>query len=145
MYSNDITLEVPSKVGIVKVGVEAQTYADSIVNESYVIVPESDYTISRIILYNLCPMIMTYSYTEQNEVDMPDTGIIMGQDGNTYNLTTKYYRIVGKDSNNKAILYEMTLDKEYVFKMYFNTKVNNTTKYYKYNTSNTWEEITVEE
>ena len=145
MYSKDITLEVPSKVGIVKVGVEAQTYADSIVNESYVIVPESDYTISRIILYNLCPMIMTYSYTEQNEVDMPDTGIIMGQDGNTYNLTTKYYRIVGKDSNNKAILYEMTLDKEYVFKMYFNTKVNNTTKYYKYNTSNTWEEITVEE
>ena len=74
-----------------------------------------------------------------------NSGIIMGQDGNKHDLQTTYYRIVGKDTNGKAILYEMTLDKEYVFKMYFNTKVNNTTKYYKYNTSDTWEEITVGE
>ena len=68
-------------------------------------------------------MIMTYSYTavtnpNGSTTDVADAGIIMGQDGNSYNLTTKYYRIVGKDSNGKAILYEMTLDKEYVFKMY---------------------------
>lgn len=136
MYTKNITLGVPSMVGVVNTKEEAQTYADSIVNDSYVIVPESDYNVSRTILYNLCPMIM---------VSNGNSGIIMGQDGNKYDLQTTYYRIVGKDTNGKAILYEMTLDKEYVFKMYFNTKVNNTTKYYKYNTSNTWEEITVGE
>jgi len=136
MYSKDITLEVPSMVGVVSTKEEAQTYADSIVNDSYITIPESEYNISRTILYNLCPMIM---------LSNGSSGIIMGQDGNTHDLQTTYYRIVGKDTNGKAILYEMALDKEYVFKMYFNTKVNNTTKYYKYNTSDTWEEITVEE
>ena len=150
MYSKDIIMEVPSMVGIVKDKKEAQIYADSIVDDSYVIIPESAYNISRTILYNLCPMIMTYSYTEVtnangSKTDVADTGIIMGQDGNSYNLTTKYYRIVGKDSNGKAILYEMTLDKEYVFKTYFNTKVGNYVKYYKYNTDGVWEEISVKE
>lgn len=150
LYSKDIIMEVPSIVGIVANKEEAQAYAGGIVKESYVIVPKSDYSISRTILYNLCPMVMLYKVDIiENEdgtvTETPVVGIIKGQDGNMYDLQPICYRIVGKDTEGKALLYEMTIDIEYVLKTYFNTRVNNPTDYYKYNVNGVWEAITVEE
>ena len=150
MYQKQIDLVVPVMVEIVRTKAQAQALADNMVDSNYIIVEESHYNVSRTIMYELCPLIATYSYTttvnpDGTEVYTPDSGIIMGRDGVKYNLTPTYYRIVGRDSDGKAILYEEKMDDRYILKMFYNSKTNNTEQYFRYNSSGSWSEITVEE
>lgn len=144
-YEKTLYFTTPRLGGIVTKTSDVQKYADTIVDQTTIIIPES--TVSPIITMNYedCCMIFVGVLVKY---DATDNSIIRGQDGNWYHLTGECYRIDGSkeklDSNGnvmtkpngdtiyEAIIHKINIDEEFVFRTNFTQKSANTTQGYKY-------------
>ena len=135
----------PRLGGIVTKTSDVQKYADTIVDQTTIIIPES--TVSPILTMNYedCCMIFVGVLVKY---DATDNSIIRGQDGNWYHLTGECYRIDGSkekldskgdvmtkpngDTIYEAIIHKIDIDEEFVFRTNFTQKSANTTRGYKY-------------
>lgn len=110
---------------------DVQAYADSIVQPTIVEIPASKYIQDTTMTYDDCPLIMVATGVNTS------SEIIM-QNGTGVDLGTKAYRIDGYDSTtNKAIIHEITIDPEYVFRTNFNSSEKDKKTFWKYR-SGSW-------
>ena len=144
-YEKTLYFTTPRLGGIVTKTSDVQKYADSIVDQTTIIIPES--TVSPILTMNYedCCMIFVGVLVKY---DATDNSIIRGQDGNWYHLTGECYRIDGSkekldskgdvmtkpngDTIYEAIIHKIDIDEEFVFRTNFTQKSANTTRGYKY-------------
>lgn len=124
-YEYDVNYVIPNIIGILELESDIQTYADSVVTESGVLIQESDYIPQTSYDFNNCSLI----FIGQKD----STGIAIGQDGNTYNLSNIAYRVDGIDTEGKAVLHKEIVAEDYTVLNKFNQNINNYNVYYKYN------------
>ena len=124
-YDKVFEYNMPRLIGIVEDEQSAQTYANSLVNVSDIVIPSSAYIEQFTITYHDCGLIVVG--TEIN-----DTNYVKGQDGKYYQLSTEAYRVVGTINGSEAILYKIELGENYILRSNFSSNVNNTTTCWQY-------------
>ena len=62
--------------------------------------------------------------------------IVIGQDGLTYDLSTTAYRIDGYDATGNAIVHQITIREDFIFKTNYTVLVGNWTDYFRYRSGN---------
>ena len=130
-YEYSIDWRTPRFVGVVANAVEAQLLADSYIvsGSNAIIVPPTSVSPQIALLYIESPIII-----EGIQVTVTTSSHdIICQDGNTYKLSNVAYRIVGRDVNDKAILYPFLIDEYYIFRTDFTQLVDNYDEYWQYN------------
>lgn len=133
-YEKSIDWRTPRFVGVVADQAEAQSLADSYIlaSANSIVVPATTVSPQIALLYTENPILI--EGIRVTGTSSPND--IIGQDGNPYRLNTQAYRIVGKDANNKAILYPFTINEYYIFRTDFTQLVDNYDEYWQYNGTN---------
>ena len=85
---------VPRLVGIVTSNADAQAYADSLVQQTIIFVPETGISPSLTLSYEDCALIFVGDVSSANP---NDTSLVQGQDSQWYHLKTYAYRIDGSE------------------------------------------------
>ena len=137
-YEKNLYYVTPKIVGIVANTSDVQKYADMVIAETTVVVPET--SVSPKLTYNFEDACLIFVGKQSSSTNNSQK-VFRGQDGLFYELSTEVYRIDGStpkldgngdiiyDSNgNKeytAIIHKITYDEEYVVESKFTTLVNN--------------------
>ena len=104
---------------------DVQAYADSIALPTLVEIPASKYIQNTTMTYDDCPLIMVAT-------NINSSSDIITQNGTRVDLGVKGYRIDGYDSSkNQAIIHEVDIDPEYVFRTNFGAN-GDTKTFWKY-------------
>ena len=143
-YDKTLYYVVPRLVGIVTSNADAQAYADSLVQQTIIFVPETGISPSLTLSYEDCALIFVGDVSSANP---NDTSLVQGQDSQWYHLKTYAYRIDGSeqvlDANGnpeldssgnpvlQAVIHKLAIEEEFVFRTNFTQHNSNYSKAYK--------------
>ena len=133
-YVYNIDWRTPRFVGVVSDEISAQELADSYIRESTanIVVEETSVSPQISLPVSECPILIEGVLV----TGQPSNNDIKCQDGNMYRLHNTAYRIVGKDENNKAILYKFDIENYYIIRTDFTQLVDNYSDYWRYDSGN---------
>ena len=128
-YDKHIFYAIPRVAGVIMDSPtllnDVQAYADSIALPTLVEIPASKYIQNTTMTYDDCPLIMVAT-------NINSSSDIITQNGTRVDLGVKGYRIDGYDSSkNLAIIHEVNIDPEYVFRTNFGAS-GDTKTFWKY-------------
>ena len=128
-YDKHIFYAIPRVAGVIMDSPtllnDVQAYADSIALPTLVEIPASKYIQNTTMTYDDCPLIMVAT-------NINSSSDIITQNGTRVDLGVKGYRIDGYDSSkNQAIIHEVDIDPEYVFRTNFGAN-GDTKTFWKY-------------